>query len=278
MRACLASLTRLEYSFERLEIIVVDDGSLQPLDGVVQVWQDRLPVRLVRQHNTGPAAARNGGVSHARGELLAFTDDDCAPQPGWLRAMSKQLAQSPKTLVGGRTVNALRHNPYASASQLLIDYLYEQWNDRAGQARFFASNNMAMHTDEFRALGGFDVNYIRAASEDREFCERWSAAGGALSYVPEAVILHSHDLTFGSLWRQHFTYGQGAWQFYQSRAARGGQFFKPDPRFYAGLLRYPFRRLRRRQSDVGPVSLLLLLLLTQGASFAGFMTEKRQSP
>lgn len=256
---------------------MVDDGSPQPLDSLVRVWQDRLPVRLVRQRNAGPAAARNYGVSQAQSELLAFTDDDCAPQPGWLRALSEQLVKSPKTLVGGRTINALRHNPYASASQLLIDYLYEQWNDRAGQARFFASNNIAMRTDEFRALGGFDVSYTLAASEDREFCERWSAAGGTLSYVPQATILHSHDLTLGSLWRQHFTYGRGAWQFYVSRAARGGQLFKPDPRFYTGLLRYPFRRVRRRQSDAGPVPLLLLLMLTQGASFVGFMVEKRRA-
>ena len=52
-------------------------------------------------------------------------------------------------MIGGRTVNALPGNPYSTASQLLIDYLYSYYNADSGQARFFTSNNLAVAAERF---------------------------------------------------------------------------------------------------------------------------------
>ena len=64
--------------------------------------------------------------------------------------------------MGGRTVNALDENPYASATQLLVDYLSE-WTRASGRVAFFASNNLAVPTALFRARGGFDTGFPLAA-------------------------------------------------------------------------------------------------------------------
>ena len=85
-------------------------------------------------------------------------------------------------MVGGRTINALPDNPYATASQEIIDVVYRYYNAEAGPARFFTSNNLALSAERFRAIGGFDPAFT--TSEDRELCDRWLHHGGALAYAP----------------------------------------------------------------------------------------------
>ena len=82
LTACLDALTKLEYPRERWEVIVVDDASPEPPRNVIAAYCNRLRVSLLIQSHSGPACARNRGVEQASGELIAFTDDDCAPTPG----------------------------------------------------------------------------------------------------------------------------------------------------------------------------------------------------
>ena len=129
---CLTAVAALDYPRDRFDVVVVDDGSPQPVAPVVEEvvastkakLGDSLRAQTIRQQNAGPAAARNAGAHHATGNFLAFTDDDCAPDPNWLHRMAAQLDQQPNALVGGRTVNALVDNPVSEAAQSLIDYIY----------------------------------------------------------------------------------------------------------------------------------------------------------
>src|SRR5205085_898532 len=106
LAACIGALARLDYPRERFEVLIVDDGSARRPREVVEPFRDALDVKLLAQENKGPAAARNLGARHARGEFLAFTDDDCEPEREWLRAFALRFAQEPERVVGGRTVNA----------------------------------------------------------------------------------------------------------------------------------------------------------------------------
>ncbi len=270
LRMCLESLTRLDYPRDRFEVIVVDDGSPARLDSTIDPLRERLNVTLIRQARAGPATARNAGAARAGGTLLAFTDDDCAPDPGWLRALATRLIDAPDAMVGGQTINALRHNLYAAASQLLVAYLYEYYTV-AGQPRFFTSNNVAIATDGFRALGGFDTGYPLAAAEDRDFCERWLERGGRMIHAPEAIVRHAHALTLRSFWRQHLRYGRGAYRFHARRAHRRQESLRVEPlRFYVDLLRYPLTQRRGWRA----LALAALLGLSQGANALGYAVER----
>jgi GT2 family glycosyltransferase len=265
---CVESLARLDYPRERFEVLIVDDGSERAPREVVERFDGALDVRLLEQENRGPAAARNLGARHARGEFLAFTDDDCEPEPAWLRAFASRFAEESARVVGGRTTNALDSNPYSETSQLIIEVVYEHFNRDSSEARFFASNNFAVHAESFRAVGGFDEAF--RTSEDREFCARWRSRGLGLAYEPCASVRHSHDLTLGSLWRQHFGYGRGALRFHRARATAGDRPFKPDTDFYARLLRASLAR-----APIGKAAQLTSLLLwSQLANAAGFFYEK----
>lgn len=270
LRQCLQALIQQDYACDRFEVIVVDDGSPRSLEPVLTPFYPLLNLRLITQVNSGPASARNTGSAHANGQFLVFTDDDCRPTTTWLKRLEQHLTSSPDCLIGGATLNALAHNPYSTASQLLIDFIYEYYNFNPPQATFVASNNMALPAAQFRAFQGFDTRYAYAAGEDREFCDRWLVKGHPMIFVADVQIYHAHYLTLTSFWKQHFYYGRGAFCFRYGRAKRSQSHLKFESlAFYTKLISYPL--LRPTSQPV--MAMVLLLFLAQVANGVGFFWE-----
>jgi GT2 family glycosyltransferase len=271
LASCLRALGSLDYPPELYEIIVVDDGSEAPHEVTMKELCREAGVPLLRQANAGPAAARNAGAALARGSYLAFVDDDCEPARDWLTKLARHVDSTPDAAIGGHTVNRILDNPYSAASQALIDYLYFYYGDDGGtRRRFFTSNNFAVSKDAFRAVGGFDETFPFAAGEDREFCDRWIDHGHALVYAADAIVYHSHVMTFHGFCRQHFNYGRGALRFHRARARRGVGGVRLEPiRFYTDLLAWPFAGRTR----TGGAVLSALMIVTQVANAAGFFYE-----
>ena len=266
---CLEALARQDYPRDRFSLVVVDDGSPTPVTEVVAGAEGRLQIDLIRQRRAGPAAARNAGAGRARGSLLVFTDDDCTPEPGWLRALAAAHVETPDAALGGFTVNALHRNRYSAASQLLTDFLYGYFNVDPSAARFVASNNFAIPTGAFLQIGGFLTGFPLAAGEDRELCDRWVTLGHSIRYVPAAMVEHHHGLTLRRFLRQHFGYGRGGFHFQRARAERGAETSVEPLRFYVDLLLYPSKRL-----SPGPALVSTALLFSaQAANAAGFFWE-----
>ncbi len=269
LASCLDALATSDYPRDRFEVIVVDDGSDVPLEPTLDSWTRHLTMRVVRQPNAGPAAARNAGAAVAAGALLAFTDDDCLPDTHWLAALSQSFHAAPQRLLGGTTLNALPDNPYAAASQAIDDIVYRHYNRDPERPRFFASNNMAVPADLFARIGGFAPSF--RTSEDRELCDRWLSAGLEIAGAPDAIVRHAHDLTAGGFWRQHFSYGQGAHRFQTQRATRDPLAMRRDMRFHADIVNwvgYPFRERRHNAMQVAA-----LLCVWQIANASGFAYE-----
>jgi glycosyltransferase involved in cell wall biosynthesis len=277
LAACLQALARLDYPCDRFEVIVVDDGSETLPETVVDAFCERLDVTLLTQPNAGPAAARNTGAERAKGEFLAFTDDDCVPVSNWLQALASRFSKAPDCAIGGRTLNALLANPYSTTSQVLIDYLYTYYNADPEEAQFFTSNNLALPTDRFHTMGGFDTTFPLAGGEDRDFCDRWLYNGLRMISASEVIVYHSHALTSDTFWRQHFNYGRGAFHYRQIRAQRCQGTVKVEPlSFYLNLLRYPFLQREQRKSPCQRHELMIgvLSMISQVANAAGFFWEK----
>ena len=108
LQACLEALAAQTMQ-EPWEVVVVDDGSPEPPVPSVESLVASRGWQLVRQPNAGPSAARNRGVREARGEFIAFTDDDCLPEPAWLNMLLQEARSRPHALVGGTTVNAVSY-------------------------------------------------------------------------------------------------------------------------------------------------------------------------
>ncbi|MGH7504971.1 MAG: glycosyltransferase [Longimicrobiales bacterium] len=266
LRRCLAGLAALDFPRARLEVIVVNDGGAASPAAVVAELGHEVRVHLIEQPRGGPAVARNAGAALATGKYLAFIDDDCSPDPGWLTALHAAFRITPHALVGGRIENALPDNPYATASQLITSYAYEYYERYPAAERFFTTNNFAVAARGFRAVGGFDTHISAATAEDKEFCDRWRADGQPFVYTEHAVVRHAHRLSLRSFVRQHYNYGRGILCFRVMRRARQRKRLWPEPlSFYYRLLRYPLDR----GDGAGRWRSVVLLVVSQVATIAG---------
>lgn len=268
LASCLESLAAQDYPRERFEVIVVDDGGDSSLHRIARRYRQRLELSILERQFGGRSAARNQGVARACGELVAFTDDDSEPDPGWLRALAASHAAVPGDALGGSTLSMSAANPYARISGLILDLAYRHQNVRFPRgARFFAANNLALPADRLRMLGGFNPRL--RVSEDRELCDRWVEHGFGMTFVPEAVIRHATPTTLGDFCRKQFGYGRGAFAYQGARWRRGLGLSGFDSSFYRGPVRETMREVRAERDSRA----LALLVAWQALAAAGFAWE-----
>ena len=167
----------------RFEVVLVDDASTD------STWEelDRLagaapfslrPLRLTR--NSGAAAARNAGWRAAGAPLVAFTDDDCVPQPGWLEALVGHLADS--DLVQGQT----RPNP----DQIGNQGPFSRTIDVTREFGYYETCNMGYRRHWLERVNGFDEQFRYPYGEDADLAWRIKDAGGTSYFAPEALVYH----------------------------------------------------------------------------------------
>jgi glycosyltransferase involved in cell wall biosynthesis len=233
LRHTLAALAKQDMC--GFEVVVVDDGSPEPVSEDTSPTTDVFELRIIRQDNAGPAAARNLGAQQARGEILAFTDDDCLPQPTWLSTLTREISSHPEALVGSLTFNGLPDNNWSSASQLIIDLVYDYFNRDPENAYFLASNNLSCRRELFLTLGGFDTAFPRAGAEDRDFCDRWRMTKRPIRLTGEPLIEHRHAQTFRKFIDLHYRYGRGARLYQAKRRQRASGTMAEDLSFHRSL-------------------------------------------
>jgi lipopolysaccharide/colanic/teichoic acid biosynthesis glycosyltransferase/GT2 family glycosyltransferase len=186
---CLRALSQQTRDRDSYEVIVVDDGSTDATADVARTHG----VRLVRQANAGPAAARNRGAREARGELLLFTDADCAPAPDWIERLSAPF--SDPEVVGAKGVYRTRQRSLvARFVQLEYEEKYARMA-RQEQIDFIDTYSAAYRRGVFLANGGFETLFRTASVEDQELSFRLARKGYRLVFVPDAVVYHVHDVT-----------------------------------------------------------------------------------
>jgi len=184
--ACLAALKDQAVSRSSYEVIVVDDGSTDATREITQSYG----VRLLTQPNHGPAAARNLGVQAAQGEILLFTDADCAPAPDWIVAMIEPLADP--DVIGVKGAYRTRQRGLVAR---FVQAEYEDKYDKMRQERYidFVDTYAAAYRRCVFADGqGFDPAFPRASGEDVEFSYRLARQGYKMVFAPKAVVYHQH--------------------------------------------------------------------------------------
>lgn len=271
LRGCLEAIAGLAMDRDAFEVIVVDDHSPDSQRAVADEFAGQVNLVFFRQPvNQGPAAARNRGAELATGKYVCFTDDDCMPHEDWLTVFQRHLENGDEVMLGGHTINVLGDNAFSQASQVLVDYLYENLTTASGVPTFFTSNNICLPRQLFFETGGFDTGFPRAAAEDREFGHRFRAMGYDLVYTPAALVKHAHELGFRSYLRQHFFYGAGALQFRKLMQQNELQPPRIEPlKFYTGMMTHPFSRMGWASATVCAG----LLLVSQLANTAGFFWQ-----
>jgi glucosyl-dolichyl phosphate glucuronosyltransferase len=230
------------------EVLVVDNNSTDRTREVVDEFSRRFPgrFRYVFESKSGKSFALNTGISEARGEILAFVDDDVTVEPGWLNNLTARLKCCEWAGSGGRTLPA---HPYPSPrwmSVRLAGVLYAHFDlGDAPQAldRAPYGVNMAFRKSMFEKYGLFRTDMgpsanseIPRPNEDTEFGRRLMAAGERLRYEPSAVVYH--PVSVDRLKKEYFL----AWWFDFGRATMREVGRRPDiwgiPRPYLSMLKY----------------------------------------
>jgi GT2 family glycosyltransferase len=266
LSACLRLIAQSDFPPGRFQVVVVDDGTADPLEGQVPLPAGQVPIRWVRlSESEGPAAARNAGANAASGAYLAFIDDDCLADRAWLARLHAALEANPGAAVGGAIVNGSDGNIYCAADQTILEVAYAHYNADPSHGRFFATSNLAVPAAAFREIGGFDPAHRTA--EDREFSARWLAGGRRMIYAADAVVVHAATSSLGRFWRRHVAFGKGAYQF-RSRYARSAdnRITLEPPGFYLRLVLAPFTR----GTSARAAAISALIVLSQVASAFGF--------
>lgn len=198
---CLASLQKLNYP--DYEVVLVDDGSK---DAVPQIAARYDYIRYHRQPNRGLSVARNVGMELARGEIIAYTDDDCFADPDWLYFLVSKLLETGATGVGGPNLLPTGDGPVAACvsaspgtpAHILID---------DNLAEHVPGCNMAFWADRLRAIGGFDPVYTKAG-DDVDVCWRLQAEGDEIVFAPAAMVWHHRRATVEAYLKQQRGYGE----------------------------------------------------------------------
>jgi glycosyltransferase involved in cell wall biosynthesis len=164
------------------EVVVVDDGSARPASEVADSFRPSLPITVLREDvSRGPAAARNRGWRAATAEYVAFTDDDCRPDSGWLAALAGALHG---TIVAvGRTLPDPIDGRIAAVTDRSVDI------ERLDGG--YLTCNIAYPRALLARLDGFDERFRRPFGEDTDLGQRAIAGGARPAFVPSALVYHA---------------------------------------------------------------------------------------
>lgn len=205
LRRLLDSFARMEVPPAlRWEVVIVDNGSTDATAAVVDSFTDRLPIRCAYESEPGLAGARNRGIAAARGDYIAWTDDDCEADAQWLAAYAAAFARHPDAvLFAGRIIPRLEEpaTPWFRDNLETLSWLVaaRDFGDAelplsTAADRLPFGTNAAIRTAEQQcspydvALGVKDGS--RMVGEETSIFRSLLAAGATGWWVPGAAIIH----------------------------------------------------------------------------------------
>ncbi|MDI6783302.1 MAG: glycosyltransferase [bacterium] len=218
LRKCITSLLAQEFPKETFEILVVDDGSTDATPQMMSELIEKATVegyqlRYLRQENQGPAVTRNRGWQNARGEIIAFTDDDCIASPHWLEEITNGYETRDIAGVCGNVFAVQTEN---IVSQFLAqEKLHESpFYDKYGQIVYPITCNASFRRSVLELVNGFDETFPYPGGEDVDLGIQIRKRGYFFIDNRQAIINHYHKFTLRSLLRTWYRYGIGGalWQ------------------------------------------------------------------
>ena len=201
----LDALARQTWPRERVEILVADNGSTDGTRAAVEAAAARSgapAVHYLSISEPGKSFAVNAALARARGDILAFTDDDVLPQPAWIERLAAAFEESGADFVAGRILPRWETSPPAWLSPALYGVLAipdngggRQAIPSPGSAVMPIGANMAVRAEVIALIGGLRTDLGKLAGtlrtgEDHEFFLRMLGAGFRGTYEPTAVVHH----------------------------------------------------------------------------------------
>ena len=195
LEACVRAVLAQDHPAEALRVIVVDNGSAHPQRHVADLDPR---VEFLVEPRPGSYAARNAALAVARGDVLAFTDSDTLPDPGWVSGALRALDAGAQVVAG--RVRVYPRDPARPHPVEAFEVVNAFRQDRTVPRGFAVTANVVVPRAVFDAVGPFDADL--PSGGDAEWCGRAVAAGFPLTYVEDAVVAHPARESYAEAWKK----------------------------------------------------------------------------
>ena len=204
IEACLAQ----DYPSDRIEIIVVDDGSV---DDTAKIARD-FRVNYIYQEKRGPASARNNGWRCAKGDLVCFTDADCVPYRDWVSMLVRCCKEDSVGAVAGSYAVDSSKYPLDRFVHFEIKYRHSMMPVYINS---FGTYNVLVKRSVLEELNGFDPAYSHASGEDSDLSYRMIKKGYRIYFEKQAFVGHGNILRLGKYAMVQFRHGYWRMRIYR---------------------------------------------------------------
>lgn len=234
---CLHALTlavQIDPSI-RAEVVIVNNGSTDDTQQILERWaaSSSFPVAVVVEPKPGLSHARNTAVRHAKGQIIAMTDDDCTVTSDYLFCLNEAYERDWRPTVRGGMILLGDERDLPITIKPSKDPAHYDGSIRPGG--FIMGANLSFHRKVWETIGEFDTRFGAGAqipsAEDTDFVYRAHLAGFDVIYDPSIAVVHYHgrrDLSEakglyagycrgdGALYAKHLANGSGARRFIKS--------------------------------------------------------------
>ncbi|MDJ0776022.1 MAG: glycosyltransferase family A protein [Mastigocoleus sp. MO_167.B18] len=208
LKTCLIPLEEQTYPKDLYEVIIVDNNSEEDITKVVNQFKQ---ARITNESRQGSYAARNQGISVAKGNVFGFTDSDCIPNNDWIEKGVEKLLQIPNCGLVAGEVKLFFKNPeeptifeiYDSMNFLRQQYYIEKYN-------FGATANIFTFKDVFEVVGLF--NHELKSGGDSEWGKRVFAAGYVQVYADNVLVSHPARSHWGEIQKKVLRVTEGMYK------------------------------------------------------------------
>ncbi len=258
LATCLRSFVEQETPAGlRWEVVVVDNNCTDDTPATVERAREGapMPIQYVVEAKQGVAFGRNTGVQHARGRLIAFTDDDVTAPPNWIAGVLGAFVEHSADAVGGRVLPRWAAPVPAWVDEWLRERQYRHTHlgilAHAEQVEITAETayppiwtaNAAVKRQVFLKLGGLDTRMGRVehklyGGDDTDFIRRVAASGLRVVYDPRLVVYHR--IPAERMTRRHFRRLR-----FEDAEGEGLHVSPPRGRAFLGVRWYTYRRVAR---------------------------------
>lgn len=246
LRRCLEALASQTYPNEQTEIIVVNNSSEPTPEAFAHDFSD---VVFFQEPKPGSYAARNCGIRHSRGEILAFTDSDCIPDSSWIEQGVRHLLDGDECgLVGGRIDLFFTCGEPRNAVELYESYTAFRQKDNVEKAGFSVTANLFVYRRLFDEAGAFRED-LRSRG-DAEWTRRAQSYGHRIRYAPDAIVMHPARSRFYELVRKQERVAGGLYDFHTSDRNKISSRIIAVVRLLRPRLRFAYRLISSQNANL----------------------------
>ena len=178
-KKCLTALRSQDYPSDRMEVLLVDDGSEREIGNELREFISAIDgdFKYLWGTHGGPGAARNRGIVEARGDIIAFVDDDCEQAVNWISRLVGHFNRPEIGVVYGRILPIGPHHPLAKVI-----------SNPNGES--YLTGNIAFRRETLEEVGYFDERAPSAVGEDYDIVFRVLDKGWGIDFAFDAVVYH----------------------------------------------------------------------------------------